>query len=185
MKDMIAYSKANPGKVSVGTTDAIGRLMLESLRGTTQADLTQVSYKAAGGVAGDVVGGHIQMGLLTPPAVLGFWRDKRVTALALTGPSRIASMPGVPTVAESAGIQDYNIQTWFALAGPAGLPRPIVERLQREMQKILADPDVRDKLQAQGMDPATDANPARVTAVMNGDSERLGKLLEQVGIKPE
>jgi tripartite-type tricarboxylate transporter receptor subunit TctC len=144
-----------------------------------------VNYKSAGTLSGDVAGGHIQMGILTPPAVLAFWRDKRANALALTGPSRIASMPGVLPVTEAAGIPDYNIQTWFALSGPAGLPRPIVERLQREMQNLLGDPDIRDKLQSQGMEPAGDAAPERVAAQMKSDGDRLGRLLEEVGIKPE
>jgi tripartite-type tricarboxylate transporter receptor subunit TctC len=187
MKDMVAYAKANPGKLSVGTTDAYGRLALESLRSATKIDLTQVNYKSAGTLAGDVVGGHIQMGILTPPAVLGFWRDKRASALALTGPSRIASMPNVLPVAEAVDVPDYNIQTWFALSGPAGLPRPVVERLQHEMQKILAEPDMRDKLQVLGMEAASaaDATSERVAATMKGDIDRLGRLLDQVGIKPE
>lgn len=185
MKEMIGYAKANPGKLSVGTTDAVGRLALESLRNTAGLDITQINYKSAATLASDVAGSHIHMGILTPPAVLGFWRDKRIHALALTGPNRIESMPDVLPVAESAGIAGYSIQTWFALTGPAGMPAPVVDRLQREMQKILGDPEVRSKLQALGMDPATDASPARVSATMKGDSERLGKLLEQSGIKPE
>jgi tripartite-type tricarboxylate transporter receptor subunit TctC len=183
--ELVTYAKANPGKLSVGTTDAIGRLAFEALRAATKIDIAQVNYKAAGTLAGDVVGSHIQLGFLTPPATLGFYKDRRINALAVTGPTRIPSMPNVPPMAEAAGIPGYNIQTWFALAGPAGLPRPIVERLQREMSKILADPDTRDKLGVIGMDPISDASTEKAIAVMREDQERLGKLIQQVGIRPE
>ena len=183
--ELVAHARANPGKLSVGTTDAIGRLAFEALRSATKIEIQQVNYKAAGTLAGDVVGGHIQLGFLTPPATLGFYKDRRINALAVTSPTRAPSMPNVPPMAEAAGIPGYDIQTWFALAGPAGLPRPIVERLQREMQKILADADTREKLVAIGMAPVSDASTERALAVMRDDQERLGKLLQQVGIRPE
>ena len=183
--ELVAYAKANPGKLSVGTTDAIGRLAFEALRSATKIDIQQVNYKAAGTLAGDVVGSHIQLGFLTPPATLGFYKDKRINALAVTSPTRAPSMPNVPPMAEAAGIPGYDIQTWFALAGPANLPRPIVERLEREMQKVLNDAETRDKLVTVGMAPVSDTSSERAAEVMRSDQQRLGKLLQQIGIRPE
>lgn len=185
MKDMIAYARANPDKLSVGTSDALSRLAVELLNNLAKIKLTNVNYKAAGRIGGDVVGGHLQMGVVLPTPILGFYRDKRLNALGITGPNRIISMPDVPSVAEAAGLPEYNIQTWFALAGPASLPKPIVTQLQQHIHKIVGETDVRARLVNLGMEPATDTTPEKAASVMRIDNERIGKMIQVAGIKPE
>jgi tripartite-type tricarboxylate transporter receptor subunit TctC len=185
LKEMIAHARANPGKLAIGTTDPLGILAVQSLNSMVKIDLTQIGYKGAGPIATDVVGGHIPLGITAPPGFMPFYKDRKVHVLAVTGPDRSSAMPDVPTVAEALGEPGYNFQTWFALAGPAGLPRPIVDRLQREIAKIVADPEMRDVLVGFGMNPATDTTPERAAAIMKSDAERLGKLIEASGIKPQ
>jgi tripartite-type tricarboxylate transporter receptor subunit TctC len=184
-KEMLAYAKSNPGKLAIGTTDPLGILAVQSLNSMAKIDLTQVNYKGAGPIATDVVGGHIPLGITAPPGFMAFYKDRKVHVLAVTGPERLPAMPDVPTVAEASGVAGYNIQTWFALVGPAGLPRPIVDRLQREIAKILAEPEMRDVLIGLGMNPASDTTPERAAAIMKSDAERLGKLIEASGITPQ
>jgi tripartite-type tricarboxylate transporter receptor subunit TctC len=182
---MIANAKGNPGKLSIGTTDPLGILAVQSLNSAAKIDLTQINYKGAGPIATDVVGGHIPLGITAPPGFMAFYKDRKVNVLAVTGPDRLSAMPDVPTVAEALGDPNYNIQTWFALAGPAGLPRPIVDRIQREIARIIADPEMREILIGLGMNPASDTTPERAAAIMKSDAERLGKLIEASGIKPQ
>ncbi|MGE0803619.1 MAG: Bug family tripartite tricarboxylate transporter substrate binding protein [Lautropia sp.] len=185
MKGLISYAGANPGKVSIGTTDAYGQLAIASLRAAMKVDLGQVGYKNANSLSAEVTGGHVDLGALTPPSVHSLWQAKRVNVLAATGHSRIASMPEVPTVAESLGMPDFDFQTWFALSGPAGIPAPIVDRLQAEMKKILADRETLAKLEMVGLVPAVDVHGERLVGLLKRDSDRYGKMLDQVGIKPE
>lgn len=185
MKDMITYARANPGKLSVGTSDALSRLAVELLNNLAKIKLTIVNYKAAGQIAGDVVGSHIQMGVVLPTPILGFYRDKRLNALGITGPNRLVSMPNVPSVAEAAGLPEYSIQTWFALAGPPNLPKPIVAQLQQHIDKIVSEADVRTRLVNLGMEPATDTTPEKAASVMRIYNERIGKMIQAAGIEPE
>ncbi len=185
LKEMIAYARANPGKLSIGITDAVGRLCIESLKSMAKIDVTLINYKGAPALATDVVGSHIHGGVITPPSILGFYKDRRLNVLAVTGPRRLALMPNVPSVAEAAGLPEYSIQTWFALSGPSGMPRAIVDRLQREIQKIIAMPDIRERLGFQGMEPASDTSTATAATTIKSEMNRLGGLADAAGIKPE
>jgi len=185
LQDMIAYAKANPGKLSIGITDAVGRLCIESLKSMAKIDVTLINYKGAPALATDVAGSQIHGGVITPPSILGFYKDRRLNVLAITGPKRLALMPNVPSVAEAAGLPDYSIQTWFALSGPSAMPRAVVDRLQREIQKIIVMPDIRERLGFQGMEPASDTSTATATATIKSEMNRLGKLADVAGIKPE
>ena len=185
LKEMIAYAKANPGKLSIGITDAVGRLCIESLKSMAKIDLTLINYKGAPALATDVAGSQIHGGVITPPSILGFYKDHRLNVLAITGPKRLALMPNVPPVAEAAGLPDYSIQTWFALSGPSAMPRAVVDRLQREIQKIIVMPDIRERLGFQGMEPASDTSTATAAATIKSEMNRLDKLAVAAGIKPE
>jgi tripartite-type tricarboxylate transporter receptor subunit TctC len=158
---------------------------VETLNTLAKIQLTNVNYKGAPQLATDVVGGHVQVGVITPPSILAFHKDKRIRALGITGSSRLTAMPTVPTVAEAAGLPDYNIQTWFALAGPANLPKPVVTQLQQNLQKVIADADMRGRLVSVGMEPATDAATDKAAAMIQSEHDRLGKMIQAAGIRPE
>lgn len=185
MKELIAYARANPGKLSIGTTDSPSRLVVESLNASAKIQLNNINYKGAAQLATDVVGGHTHLGVLTPPSLLAFYKEKRIQALGITGNNRLTAMPAVPTVAEAAGIHDHNFQTWFALAGPANLPKTVVIQLQQLLQKVVSEADMRERLVNQGMEPANDAGTETATAYILSEHNRLGKMILAAGIKPE
>jgi tripartite-type tricarboxylate transporter receptor subunit TctC len=185
LKDMVAYAKANPGKLSVGVSDVSGRLAGEAIGQAGGITLTSVNYKGGSPIAGDVAGGHLPLGFGSQISVLPFYMDQRVLALGVTSPKRISTMPEVPTVAEALGVADFDLQTWFALAGPKGMPKPIVDRLQQAVAQILADPETHAKLQGLGVVPAEDATSAGLAMLMKTYAERNGALLNAAGIEPE
>jgi len=185
LREMIANSKANPNKLSIGTTDPLGILAVQSLNTAAAIDLTQVPYKGAGPIATDVVAGHIPLGITAPPGFMAFYKARRVNVLAVSSLERLPAMAKVPTVAEVIGDPSFNKQTWFALVGPANLPRAIVDTLQNELAKIIADKEMRDFLIGLGMNPVNDTSPERAATIMKSDAERLGKLIVAAGIKPQ
>ena len=185
LKDMVQYAKENPQKLAVGNSEVTTRLAAESLSQAGNFKLTHVNYKGGGPITSDVVGGHLALGVATPIAVLAFHKDRRVTALAVTSPKRLSSMPDVPTVAEALGIAQFDSQTWFALAGPAGVPRQSVDRLQRAVAQVIAEREIRDRLVLMGMEPAEDTTSEGLATLMKTFAQRNAALMEAAGIKAD
>jgi len=185
LKEMIAYAKANPGKLSVGVTEAVSLANAQALKKEAKIDYALINYKGGGALITDLVGGHVPVGLGSPVLYLPFQKDKRLNALAVTSPRRLSLLPDVPTVAEIIGVPQYDVQTWFAVSAPPGLPPAIQDRLQRELAKILAEPDMRKRLIDIGYEPAGNDGPAATTALMKSYMERIGGVLQESGFKPE
>ncbi|MEI6301177.1 MAG: tripartite tricarboxylate transporter substrate binding protein [Betaproteobacteria bacterium] len=185
LKDLVLYARENPEKLSVGISDASSRLALESMSQAGKFKLTFINYKGGGPITGDVVGGHLGLGITTPVAVQAFHKERKVTVLAITSPKRLGSMPDVPTVAEALGIAEFDSQTWFALAGPAGMPRAVVDRLQRAVAQIIGEPDMRDRLQLMGLAPAEDTTPESLATLMRTYAQRNAALMDAAKMTPE
>jgi len=183
--EMVKYARANPEKLTIGNSEVTTRLAAESLSQAGNFKFTHVAYKGGGPITSDVVGGHLALGVATPVAILSFHKEKRIKALAVTSPRRLASLPDVPTVAEALGIGSFDSQTWFALAGPAGVPRPIVDRLQQAIGQIMKEPDIRNRLQVMGVEPAEDVTPEALAKLMKTFGERNAALMDTAGIKAE
>ncbi|MEI6301182.1 MAG: tripartite tricarboxylate transporter substrate binding protein [Betaproteobacteria bacterium] len=185
LAELLAYAAANPDKISIGTTDALGKVVVATLNKYGKIQITEVSYKGAGPLASDVVGGHLSLGVNTPAVVNGLQKAGSVRALALTGVRRLPLMKEIPTVAESIGAADFDVHTWFVLAGPANLPAAVADRLQVAMAKILADQGLRERLINLGMAPVDNTSAAAAAAMMQAYMDRMGALLESSGIRPE
>lgn len=185
LKDMVQFAKDNPEKLVMGNSDVTTRLAAELLSQSANIKVTHVNYKGGGPITSDVAGGHLAIGITTPVAVLGFHKDRRVTALAITSPKRLGSMLDVPTVAEALGIAQFDSQTWFGLAGPAGMPRQIVDRLHRAIAQIIAEPDLRDRLQQMGLAPAEDTTPEGYATLMKTFAQRNSALMDAAKILAE
>jgi tripartite-type tricarboxylate transporter receptor subunit TctC len=185
LKEMVKYAEKNPEKLGIGNSEVTTRLAAESLSREARIKLTHIGYKGGGPIAADVLGGHLALGVTTPVSVLAFLKDRRVNALAVTSPKRLRSMPDVPTVAEALGIAHFDSQTWFALAGPAGMPRAVVDRLHRAVAKIIAEPEMSERLLVMGMTPAEDTTPEGLGAFMKNFAERNAALMDAAGIKVE
>ena len=185
VRALIAYAKANPGKLNfgIGSNGSAGHLAQESLRSTTGVDIVMVPYKGSSPAYVDLIGGRLQ-GFTDP--VLGALPQVQggtVRALAVTSAKRLAILPDVPTVAES-GVPGFVFHSWYGLWGPANLPRPIVERLNAAITRWVTSPDVRAQFEQLGYETQT-GSPEDFARFVRDDSARSAKIIRDAGIKAE
>jgi tripartite-type tricarboxylate transporter receptor subunit TctC len=182
--EMITYARANPGKLSMGVSDAVTLVTASTLKAVAKADINIISYKGGGPQNNDLLGNQIGTAVVTPN-LMPLQRDGKLRALAATTPTRLPFLPDTPTIAESIAGSNFDIHTWYAVAGPANMPRAIVERLHAEIAKLAAEGDMRKRLNDLGMVPPADTRPEATLAAMKGYQERMGKHIEAAGVKPE
>jgi tripartite-type tricarboxylate transporter receptor subunit TctC len=183
MQEMIAYVKTKAGQLSIGNSDPASMLMVETLKQAAGLDLQQVAYKGGGALVADVIGNHIPVGAMSTGTAFPHYKSGKMRVLAVTPSKRTPSMPEVPTVAES-GVPGFNMQIWFGLLGPAGLPAPIAERLQQEIAKVLAEEPMIAHLAELGME-GKGTPPAETAATMRADAEVWAAAAKAAGVKPE
>ena len=147
MREFIAYAKANPGKLSYGTSAAgtSPQLAMELLKLTAKIDVVHVAYKGAPQALSDVVGGQIPVSVQTAPAVLATIQSGRVRALAVTSLQRIVQLPAVPTMNES-GLPGFEVNSWYGLCAPAATPVPILEKVHADLTAVLRMPEIEQRL---------------------------------------
>ena len=183
--DLIAAAKAKPGAImypSAGTgnsTHLAGELFAV-MAGVT---LTHVPYKGLGPGLLDLMSGRLHVAFSTAPSALPHVKTGRLRALAVTSGTRSALAPGLPTVAES-GIPGYDASTWYGIIAPAGTPRTVIVRLNREMITVLAMPDFREQLMTAGADPAPNT-PEEFAALITSEIAKWAKVIKLSGAKAE
>ena len=152
-KDLIALAKARPGDISYGSAGvgAFQHLATSFLTNMANVKMVHVPYKGGALAAAATAAGEIQMLLTVISEVLPHMQSKRVRPIAVSSDKRIAQLPDIPTIGET--VSGYEFTSWFGTFVPAGTPRPIVDRLNAELQKALADPGVASTLSAQALDP--------------------------------
>ncbi|WP_025139955.1 tripartite tricarboxylate transporter substrate binding protein [Achromobacter sp. DH1f] len=155
----------------------------ESLAQLTGAKLLHVPYRGSAPAMTDLIGNQIPLSIDTLVASLPQIKAGKARAVALTGRTRSALAPDVPTVAES-GVAGYDFETWFGIVLPRGTPAPIVERLSKEIQAVMAQPDTRAKLQDLGFD-ATYQDPAAFRSKVTAELDRNVTIIKAAGIRPE
>jgi tripartite-type tricarboxylate transporter receptor subunit TctC len=182
--ELIAYAKANPGKVSfgssgVGTPHHLGGVLLNQMAGT---DLVHVPYRGGGPAANDLIAGHIQAAFLSLSSAAPHASSGRIRILAVVEKNRYGAMPNVPTIGEF--VPGFEMNSWIAIFGPAGIPEPVVTRLNAEIGKIIRTDAVKEKLAALGLavEPTT---PAELGAIVQRGLEQRGQLVKAAGIQPE
>jgi tripartite-type tricarboxylate transporter receptor subunit TctC len=184
LPQLIDYARAHPEDIPMGVSDAVTQVAASSLQSAANAKFTTVMYKGGGPLGTDLVGNHI--GAAVGAAnLLPFVKEGKLIPLAVTTPKRAPFLPDVPTIAETIPGSAYDVQTWYAIVGPAHLPREIVQRLYSEMRKILAEPHMRTLLDDFGMVSPDDSSPAATAALMTRYQSRMSKLVEAAGIKPQ
>jgi tripartite-type tricarboxylate transporter receptor subunit TctC len=186
LKELIAYAKANPGKLfnasaGFGSAPHLAYALFESLTGV---QFTSVQFKGGGPAVQSLLAGDTSVYFATAPTVMGFVRAGRMRALAVSTPRASPAVPGVPG-AEEAGLPGYNFTFWFGLFAPAGTSPDIVKRLHAAAQKGLSKQDVRDKMAVQGMDALPSASPEAFAAEVRAESAVLEKLIRESGAKVE
>lgn len=185
LKDFIAYARANRGKINfghsgVGSPPHLAGVLLNSMAGI---DMTFVVYKGIGPALTGVLGNEVQITTANILAVQGHIRSGRLRALGITSLKRSQAAPDWPTISEE-GLPGYEAGIWFGFLAPAKTPRPIVDRLNKEITAILNRPEVRQTLVAQGGDVVA-STQQEFGKLMRDDIARLAKLMRAAGIKAE
>ena len=185
MREMIAYAKANPGKLAYGSAGAggVNHLALELFKVKTGTDILHVPYKGIAPATTDLLGGSIMTLTGTIPAVLPHVKSGKARALAVTGDKRSPLMPDVPTMKES-GANGTEVYNYWGLVAPVGTSSAIVQRLNSEVQNFLAQKDVQDRLTSDGVDLAP-GGPERLAAFITNDYTGWKKLVADAKLKLE
>jgi tripartite-type tricarboxylate transporter receptor subunit TctC len=185
VKELIALARARPGKLtfaSIGNGSS-QHLAGEMLRARAKVDILHVPYKGSSPAMADLLGGQVDMMFEGGVSSLPHVRSGKLRALATTGRKRADAMPELPTMAES-GVTDFEFTVWFALIVPAATPRPIIERLNREVGEVLRTRELKDKFAPAGIDIAP-STPEELGERIRADLPYYGKLMREAGIQPE
>jgi tripartite-type tricarboxylate transporter receptor subunit TctC len=185
MKELIAYAKANPGKLSVGTP-GIGsphHLAVAMLNAAAGIDITHVPYKGTAPALNDLLGGQIPLMWATPNVVIQYVQTGKLKALAVGSPQRVAILPDVPTVAES-GVPGFDVSVWFGIAAPAKTPPDIIARVSSEIAAIDQMPEVQAKTTPLGYTLGYVDSQHFADKIAN-DHARYGKAIRDAGITPD
>jgi tripartite-type tricarboxylate transporter receptor subunit TctC len=181
LREFIAMAKAAPGKVNYGSA-GVGtqtHLAFENFLYSAGADMTHVPYKGEAAVITDLMGGQIQAATPNIGAAMGFIKDGKLRALAVTSRERNPQLPDVPAASEI--LPGFENAGWFGLMAPAGTPREVVDRIYRDSAKILTSDEFRAKLAQQGMVPVANS-PADFAAAIRDESARWAKVVKERGL---
>jgi len=185
VKDIVAAAKARPGDLTFasagqGTSQHLSGEMFRLLTG---AQLTHVPYKGSAPAIQDVMGGQVPMSFETVTVALPQIKAGKVKALAVTSARRSAQLPDVPTLAES-GVPGFDVSSWQALYLPAGTPAAIVNRLNAEVQKVVAQPEVKARMEALGLE-YTPNSPAQFAEFQKAEQAKWAKVIKDGNVKPD
>jgi tripartite-type tricarboxylate transporter receptor subunit TctC len=153
LKEFIAYTKANPGKLNYASqgNGSVSHIGTEIFKQTTGVDMVHVPYKGSGPAIQDVLAGQVQVFISTPPSLMQHVQSGKLKGLAVTGKSRHPGMPNVPTTAE-AGLPSFQLESWVALYAPTGTPAPVITKLTDSVKQSLALPEIKDRSDAAGVE---------------------------------
>ena len=185
VKELVARAKASPTKYSYASV-AIGsasHLTMEMFKSAANIHLVHIPYRGAPSAMTDLIAGNVQAGFFAPGNVQQFVKDGRLKLLASTGQKRFPSTPNVPTMIES-GFRDFEATIWMGILAPAGTPRNIIDRYNREIVKILNTPDVRDKLLDMEFEVVA-SSPEQFSDWIRSEIPRWGKVVKDTGAKAE
>ena len=186
VQELVTYARANPGKLNFGTSGVGGRFHLatEFFQYQTGTKMEHIPYKGAAQFIPELIAGRIDVLFFPPVAQLTTQvKAGKLRALAMATAERFGDMPDVPTMAES-GIKDFSFPDWIAVATAAGTPRPIVERLNRELSKAVYAPGVKKAFADNAFVPLT-SSPEQLVQIVDRDLKVWKPLLDKIGIKPE
>ncbi|KDP86407.1 tripartite tricarboxylate transporter substrate binding protein [Cupriavidus basilensis] len=185
VKELIAYGKANPGKLSFASSGSGGapHFSGELFKSMAGIDMIHIPYKGSTLAHPDLTSGRVSLMFDTVAAIGPQVKGGKVRPLAVTTARRSSTAPQVPTMAE-AGLPGYETSTWGGVLAPAGTPRAVVDKLNAEINKALASPDVRERLQNAGIEPAG-GTPAQFASFLQVEMGKWAKVAKDAGIQPE
>lgn len=185
LTELIALAKQQPGKLSAGTPPAptINYFAAALFNQAAGVDMTIVTYKGTAPLTNDLLGNHVPLGFDTIPAAVSNVQAGQLRAIAVTGPTRSAALPEVPTAAES-GLPGFDAVLYYGLTAPAGVPRPIIDRLNKELRTMLANEDFRKHLISVGDDPAP-STPEQYADNIKREEAKWAALVAKLGLTIE
>jgi len=185
MKDLIALARARPGQLNYSSSGpgAVGHLSGELLNSLAKINIVHIPYKGIGPAVIDLIAGHVQISFASIPVVIGHVRQGRLRLLAQAGAKRAAALPDVPTVEES-GVRGFVVSSGFSFVGPAGIPRPIAEKLNDALAKAVRDPAAHKALVDGGAEPVGDTIEQHA-AVIKAEIEKWHKVVKDARIEPQ
>jgi tripartite-type tricarboxylate transporter receptor subunit TctC len=185
MKELIAYAKANPGKISFGSSGvgAAAHLTTELLKQTAGVDMVHVPYKGTAPAMQDAIAGNIQVLVDTPSSLMPQVRGGKLKALGMFSAKRLPAAPEVPTIAESGG-PALQSSTWVMFLAASGVPRDIVNRMAAEVAKAVASPEIQKKFEALGIEPVGNS-PEQAARFLGDEIAKWAKVISTAGVKAE
>jgi len=183
VKELVALAKARPGQLTSATSGGTSQfLAVEMLKSMAGIDVLNIPYKGAGAALNDTVAGHVQFQVNTLLAATPFIQSGRLRAIAVCGAKRATSLPDVPTVAET--LKGFESSGWYALLGPAGMPRDVVLKLHDAFSKALHTPEITRRLAELGVEVVA-GSPDELTKVMPREITKWAAVVKASGVKPE
>lgn len=181
--ELIALAKANPGKLSYGTPNSTSLVASETIKRLAGIDVVGIPYKASPQALTDLIGGNIDMYAVDLGSGGAMIKTNKVRVLATTNANGSKNLPGVPPVAQT--LKDFDLTSWNGILGPAGLPRPIVDKLSAELLAVLADKGVQEQLLQIGFEVWPTQSPDEFAKYMKEQLSYWDSLIKQAGIQPE
>ena len=179
--ELVAAAKAQPDKINVALPSTSARVVFEFLKERTGASLFGVPYKGSGTAMTEVMGGQVQLIVDTATALRGHVQNGKLKAIAITTLKSGELLPGVKSVAEQ-GVTGFEMTPWTAMYAPRGTPKEIVDKLNAEVTKVLAEPEARQKLLSLGFEPAGGA-PDQLGSFEKSERAKWGALIKAAGLK--
>jgi tripartite-type tricarboxylate transporter receptor subunit TctC len=185
VKELVAYAKANPNKVSYGSSGvgAAAHLTTELIKQTTGIEMTHVPYRGTAPALQDLIGGSIQVLIDAPSSMMPQVRAGKIRALAMLSKERLEAAKEVPTMVEAGG-PAIESATWMMALAPAGTPKEIVDRVSQEIARIVATPEVKERFATMGIIPGG-TDPAGTGKFLADEVARWAKVIQTAGVKPE
>lgn len=184
-RELLAVAKANPGKYSYGSagSGSTFHMSAELFKAVANVDILHVPYKGGGPALVDTIGGQVDMSFPVLSAALQQVQGGKLRAIGVTGPKRSPLMPEVPTLAES-GVPGYSFETWFMAFAPAGTPKPVLDKLNASLNRVLNDPALKERMAKEGID-ASPSTPEEAQAKLGREMAMWAKVVKERGIKAE
>jgi tripartite-type tricarboxylate transporter receptor subunit TctC len=183
VQDLVAYAKANPGKLTYAYGNSTGIVAGETFRRATGIDVLKVPYKSTPPAITDVVGGRVSFMFVDLTSGMSMVKSGDLRAIAVTTAERSAILPDLPSMKE-VGLANFDLTSWNGIFGPAGMPKELVEQLNGALRTILARPDVKERLAAMGFD-AFSSTPEELDAFVRSELVKWTRLIKEAGIEPE
>ena len=183
IRELIALARAQPGKLSFGSSEPSSRLAGEQFKVQAGINLLHVPYKGGSQIMVDLLGGHIQVGFTSVLTVLQHYKSGKLRVLGVGSRARSPSMPDIPTVVEG-GLAGYETSAWYGMFAPPGTPADVVNKIQREIARIVKLPDVNERLVQLGAVPVANT-PEEFLAFAKAEYAKYGKLVKDAGMQPE